>query len=192
MTALPVTFRSFFSALLPRASGGLIAVLCLFGVALAGTTSLILNRSGVTPETVNMILIADLGYIGCLLAMIAWRVWRLVKARRVQSAGARLHLRLTGIFAVVALAPTVIIAAFATLSINAGIETWFSGQVGSVVRNSLITAQAYADEHRRSIEREVLNMANDMNRAGALGISEETLADLLRRQQALRRFPKPI
>lgn len=190
MTALPVTFRSFFSALLPRASGGLIAVLCLFGVALAGTTSLILNRSGVTPETVNMILIADLGYIGCLLAMIAWRVWRLVKARRVQSAGARLHLRLTGIFAVVALAPTVIIAAFATLSINAGIETWFSGQVGSVVRNSLITAQAYADEHRRSIEREVLNMANDMNRAGALGISEETLADLLRRQQALRRFPE--
>ncbi len=173
-----------------RGSGGAIVVMTMFGLALAGTTTVLINRNGVTPDSVNAILIVDLVYIATLLAMIAWRVWSLLRARRLRAAGARLHLRLTGIFAVVALAPTVIIAAFATLSINVGIETWFSGQVGTVVRNSLITAQAYADEHRRSIEREVLNMANDMNRAGALGISEPALVELLRRQQALRRFPE--
>ncbi|MEX2520626.1 MAG: PAS domain-containing sensor histidine kinase [Paracoccaceae bacterium] len=189
ISALPV---SRIAAALPaaRVNGGAIAVLVLFGLALAGTTMVVMNRTGVTPRAVNAILIADLVYVTLLLLMIGRRVWLLLAARRDRSAGARLHLRLTGIFAIVALAPTVIIAAFATLSINVGIETWFSAQVGSVVRNSLITAQAYADEHRRSIEREVLNMANDMNRAGALGIGDPALADLLRRQQALRRFPE--
>ncbi|QIE54464.1 PAS domain-containing sensor histidine kinase [Pikeienuella piscinae] len=189
---MAVLSPSRLAAALPGgpANSGAILVLMLFGGALVGTTTVIMNRDGVTPDAVNTILIADLAYIVLLLAMIGRRVWLLVRARRLHSAGARLHLRLTGIFAIVALAPTVIIAAFATLSINVGIETWFSGQVGSVVRNSLITAQAYADEHRRSIEREVLNMANDMNRAAALGISDTALAELLRRQQALRRFPE--
>lgn len=171
-----------------RVNAGMLFVLVLFGLALAATTAVIMNRSGVTPTEVNYILLADLAYIVLLLAMIGRRVFLLLRARRDHAIGAKLHLRLVGIFAIVALAPTIIVAAFATLSVNVGIETWFSGQVGSVVRNSLITAQSYADEHRRSIEGEVLNMANDMNRAGSLGISDLAQADLLRRQQALRRF----
>ncbi|MEM7546638.1 MAG: PAS domain-containing sensor histidine kinase [Pseudomonadota bacterium] len=173
-----------------RFNGGALIILVLFGLALAGTTTVILNRTGMTPDMVYYILAADIAYISLLLVLIGRRVWLLMVARRNHAAGARLHLRLVGIFAIVALAPTVIIAAFATLSVNVGIETWFSRQVGSVVRNSLITAQAYAEEHRRSIEGEVLNMANDMNRAGALGISDPAFVDLLRRQQALRRFPE--
>lgn len=192
MASLAVSLRFFRRKLLfgGAASGWMIAVLCAFGAALAVMTTVILNGARVNPDIVKQVLLADLIYIVILLAMIARRVLLLLKARKGREAGARLHLRLTGIFAVSAFAPAVIIAAFATLSINAGIETWFSGQVGSVVRNSLITAEAYADEHRRSIEREVLNMANDMNRAGALGISEDALIELLRRQQALRRFPE--
>ncbi len=173
-----------------RINSGALVVLVLFGLALAGTTAVIMNRAGVTPTAVNYILLADLAYISLLLAMIGRRVWLLLRARREHALGAKLHLRLVGIFAIVALAPTIIVAAFATLSVNVGIETWFSGQVGSVVRNSLITAQSYAEEHRRSIEGEVLNMANDMNRAASLGISDLALADILRRQQALRRFPE--
>ncbi|MEO1612124.1 MAG: histidine kinase dimerization/phospho-acceptor domain-containing protein, partial [Pseudomonadota bacterium] len=171
-----------------RLGNSLTIVLTMFGVALAGTTTFIMNRSGVTPEAVTYVLLADLAFLVILVAMIARKVWRLLSARGERAAGARLHLRLTGIFAIVALAPTVIVAAFATLSVNVGIERMFSTQVGSVVRNSLSTAQAYAEEHRRNIEREVLGMANDMNRAGATGLTELQLVELLHRQQRARRL----
>ena len=48
------------------------------------------------------------------------RVGRMVAARRARSAGSRLHLRLTGVFAVLALIPTVLVAIFATLTVNVG------------------------------------------------------------------------
>lgn len=173
-----------------RINAGAIIVLVCLGLALAISTSIVMNRTGATADVIYAVLIADLVFVLLLVGLIVRRVLRLMAARRDHAAGARLHLRLTGIFAIVALAPTIIVAAFATLSVNVGLESWFSTQVQSVVRNSLATAEAYAEEHRRAIEREVLNMANDMNRAGALGISEAALADLLRRQQAARRFPE--
>ena len=40
------------------------------------------------------------------------RVVQMVSDRRSQSAGSRLHLRLTGVFAIVALIPTVLVAVF--------------------------------------------------------------------------------
>ncbi len=192
MAGTPALAVSRIAASIPAASlnAGAIIGFSLVGVVLAVLTAATVNRTGLSPETLVAVVIADLAYIALVLGIIGRRVWLLLSARRRDAAGARLHLRLIGIFAVVALAPTIVIAVFATLTVNQGVNTWFSGQVGSVVRNSLITAQAYADEHRRSIEREVLNMANDMNRAGALGIGDAALADLLRRQQALRRFPE--
>ena len=192
MAGTPALAVSRIAASIPAASlnAGAIIGFSLVGVGLAVVTAVTVNRTGLSPETLCAVVIAGLAYIALVLGIIGRRVWLLLSARRRDAAGARLHLRLIGIFAVVALAPTIVIAVFATLTVNQGVNTWFSGQVGSVVRNSLITAQAYADEHRRSIEREVLNMANDMNRAGALGIGDAALADLLRRQQALRRFPE--
>ena len=173
-----------------RIASGLTIVLTVFGLAMAGTMGVVLSRERVRPEIVDLILLANLAFILLITFMIARKVWRLMSARKDRAAGAALHLRLTGIFAIVAFGPTVIIAVYATISVNAGIEAWFSERVGTVVRNSLTTAQAYANEHRRSIQGEVLNMANDMNRAGLSGINEGQLVELLRGQQQLRRFPE--
>ena len=75
----------------------------------------------------------------------------MVSARRRRSAGSRLHLRLTGVFAGMALLPTITVAVFATLSVNMGLEAWFSDRVGRVVDNSVLAAQAYEDEQRRDL-----------------------------------------
>ena len=111
-------------------------------------------------------------------------------ARRRNSAGSKLHLRLTGVFAAVALVPTVIVAVFATVTVNFGIESWFSEQVGSVVRNSLATAEAYEREHRGNIRGDILAMANDLNRAAAGGLTGLRLNELVAQQALLRELPE--
>ncbi|MGB1215551.1 MAG: ATP-binding protein [Pikeienuella sp.] len=173
-----------------RFSGRAVVILAVFGGVLAVATTYFLNAEVKAPRVVAGVLLADVAYLILLFGLIAWRIIALIGARRASMAGAQLHLRLTGIFALVAMAPTIIVAIFATISLSFGLESWFSKTVGSVVNNALITAEAYEREHRRSIKGDVLNMANNLNRAGPLSGAQGTLGELLRNQQALHRFPE--
>ena len=96
----------------------------------------------------RFVLLGDLVYILVVAALVIQRIAQMVAARRAKSAGSRLHLRLTRVFALMALVPTVVVAVFATATVNFGIEGWFSDRVRQVVGNSLAAAQAYEQEHR--------------------------------------------
>ena len=82
------------------------------------------------------------------------RVMAMVIARRNKSAGSRLHLRLSGVFVILALVPTVLVAAYALVSINLGFEGWFSDRVQTVLGTSLSTAEAYEAEERNELLRD--------------------------------------
>ncbi|MGB0507600.1 MAG: ATP-binding protein [Pikeienuella sp.] len=173
-----------------RFSGAFLIIIVIIGIALAAATTFALNRSDPTPRFLLFVGLADLTYFIVLSGMIVWRLVTLIGDRRAHSAGAQLHLRLTGIFALVAMAPTIVVAVFATITLSVGFEQLFSEKVRSVVKNSLYTAEAYAREHRRSINGDVLAMANDLNRVGAVGQNAKFLGEHLRHQQALKRFPE--
>ena len=171
----------------------LIFGLVLLGPVLAVATSVVfsLSEEGAPASSLlRGILLADLIYFVALTAIIGLKIGQLVMARRRNSAGSKLHLRLTGVFAAVALVPTVIVAVFATVTVNFGIESWFSEQVGSVVRNSLATAEAYEREHRGNIKGDILAMANDLNRAAAAGLTGRRLNELVAQQALLRELPE--
>ncbi|MFT7390575.1 MAG: two-component system nitrogen regulation sensor histidine kinase NtrY [Paracoccaceae bacterium] len=148
------------------------------------------GRGPAAPELLRWVFLADLVYIIAVAGLLVWRVAALIAARRAKSAGSRLHLRLTGVFGVMALAPTIIVAVFATVTVSFGLEGWFSAQIGTVVRNALSTAQAYEQEHKRAIRGEILAMANDLNRAGSQGIDDGQLGELLRAQARIREIPE--
>lgn len=167
-----------------------VITLVLLGPLLAGLTAWALGEAELDANYVRIVLLVDLCYLLTLVALIGARVGSLVLARRRRRVGSQLHLRLTGVFALVALVPAVIVAIFATLSVNLGIETWFSDRVGSVVRNALETAEAYEREHRSNIRGDVLAMANDLNRAAAHGIEPDKLGDLVRQQALIRELPE--
>ena len=59
---------------------------------------------------------------------------RMFAARRAKSAGSRLHMRLSRVFAIVALIPTVLVAVFAVVTLSIGVEGWFSKNVQNVVK----------------------------------------------------------
>ena len=119
---------------------------------------------GGTAPTLRIVLLADLVYILVVAALLAQRVAQMITARREKSAGSGLHLRLTGTFALLALIPTVIVAVFSVLTINIGLEGWFSDRVRTVLGTSLAAAEAYEEEHRQDISRDGLALADRLNR----------------------------
>ncbi|AVL51777.1 PAS domain-containing sensor histidine kinase [Roseobacter denitrificans] len=166
--------------------------LVVLGPVLALATYLILGPLGQAGNTLGLrlILLADLVYILVVAALVLAQVGRLIAARRAKSAGSRLHLRLTGVFALLALIPTVTVAIFAGLTVNVGLEGWFSDRVREVVGNSLAAAQAYEAEQRVDLAEDARVLAALINKARQRGViisDSELLADGQRQiQRGLR------
>lgn len=139
--------------------------LVLLGPILAALTFTILgplDRGGST-TALRLVLLADLVYILVVAALVLQRVVQMISARRARSAGSRLHLRLVGTFTLLALIPTVLVAVFSVVTINLGLEGWFSERVRAVVGSSLSAAQAYEDEHRQNLSRDGEGLAAFLN-----------------------------
>lgn len=139
--------------------------LVFLGPLLAVATFLALGplNQGANSPALRLILLADLCYVLFVAAAVLMRVARLIADRRSQSAGSRLHLRLSGVFAGVALVPTVLVAVFATVTVNFGLEGWFSDRVRNVVGASLSAAEAYEAEHRHDLVDDARALAGYIN-----------------------------
>ncbi len=162
--------------------------LVILGPVLALVTFLVLGPfdQGAASLGLRLVLLADLVYVLVVAALVLQRVVQMIAARRAQSAGSRLHLRLTGVFALMALIPTVSVAVFAGLTVNIGLEGWFSDRVRSVLGSSLAAAQAYEEEHRRDLAEDASALARYLesdNRATFL-MSDGDLRVLLAQGQA--------
>ncbi|KPP91066.1 MAG: two-component system, NtrC family, nitrogen regulation sensor histidine kinase NtrY [Rhodobacteraceae bacterium HLUCCA08] len=141
--------------------------LVLLGPILAGLTIWARGPLDISfaDSSLRLILLADLVYILVVATLVLLRVMSMIAARRARSAGSRLHLRLTGVFGLLALIPTVLVAVFAMLTINIGLEGWFSDRVRNVLSTSFQSAQAYEQEHRETLARDGLGLAADLNTA---------------------------
>ena len=148
-----------------RVQTGMTFGLVFLGPLLAVATFLALGplNQGASSPSLRVILLADLAYVLVVAALVLGRVSRMVADRRSQSAGSRLHLRLTGVFAIVALIPTILVAVFAVLNLNVGLEGWFSERVRNVVGSSLSAAQAYEDEQRKALSDDAESLAGQLN-----------------------------
>jgi len=162
--------------------------LVVLGPVLAIATFMVLGPFDQTAGSHNLrfILLLDLIYVLVLAALVMGRVAQMIAARRAQSAGSRLHMRLTGVFAILALAPTVLVAVFASITVNFGLEGWFSERVRSVLGTSLSAAEAYEDEHRRDLTEDISALADFLNRARqtTFFITDGQLRQLLNQGQA--------
>ena len=161
--------------------------LVLLGPILAVATYLGLGPAELDPSSsgIRLILLADLIYALVLAALVLQAVARMVAARRRGSAGSQLHLRLTGVFAIVALIPTILVAVFAVITVNFGLEGWFSDRVRSVVGTSLQAAQAYEQEQRNDLREDTDRLAGYVNisRQAATFFQDSDMQKLLSQAQ---------
>jgi two-component system nitrogen regulation sensor histidine kinase NtrY len=104
-----------------------------------------------TPSNLVTLLLINLALGVSLAGLIAWRLVRLWRARRSGLAGAKLHVRLVAMFSLIAVVPAILVAIFATVTLNLGIEAWFSARVQTALDNAVGVARQYMIEQGRHI-----------------------------------------
>ncbi len=158
---------------LPWRAIGFVAV----GAALLSALATFLVLSGLTPlPPTHNVVVSLLGINGLaallLVAIITREIMQIVHARRHGRAGSRLHVRIVGLFAIIAAVPTILVAIVATVTLDRGLDRFFSARTKAIIENSLSVAEAYLGEHAQMIRGDILAMAQDVARAKPLFDSE--------------------
>jgi two-component system nitrogen regulation sensor histidine kinase NtrY len=140
------------------------------------------------PGQIVGLVLANAAVLLILAASLSARLVRVWAERRRGSAGARLHVRLVLIFGVVAVVPSLVVAAFSAVFFNLGIQAWFSDRVRDTLEASLVASRAWLDQHRDEIRVDALAMAADLNRAAQLYLPQNMPAfeRLLATQASIR------
>ncbi len=146
--------------------------LCVVIAALLSSvaTFLILNglttiipTSGVVLWTLGV----NAAFVVATMGIIGFQVVKLLKARKRQ-AGAGLHFRIAGVFSLVALFPAVLLAIFATVSIDRTFDTFFSTRVKSIVSNSVDVARSYMEESGQTIRSDIVGVGREVEEKAML------------------------
>ncbi|MCF3638677.1 PAS domain-containing sensor histidine kinase [Rhizobium sp. TRM95111] len=151
-----------------RASFALPGLLLAGGALVAATVSLfiLLGLTPIRPETNVVIASASINalFVLGLIYLIGREIGRLLKARRRGRAAARLHVRIVSLFSIVAITPAILVAIFASITLDVGLDRWFSIRTQSIVSSSLNVAQAYVLENASYLQGQTVSMANDLDR----------------------------
>ncbi len=188
-----------FSRLLGEAMLGraFTLVLALMALALGVASFVVLSRGlrfGMGRDAlhsglvlVNLMVLLPLGM---LLIVRLIRVWM---ERRRGSAGSRLHVRLVLLFGVVAVTPALVVAAFATVFFQFGIQAWFNESVRTALHESLQASQGYLEEHRDHIRIDAVDMDDYLLRAiQDLKGDRNIFGDVLEEQRVSRGLTEAI
>ena len=161
--------------------------LVLLGPILVLGTYLVLGplEQNARSNVMRLVVMADIIYVLVTVALVSQRILRIISQRRQKSAGSRLHLRLTGVFTVMALLPTITVAVFALLSINMGLEAWFSDRVKGVIADSLAAAQAYEEDQMSSMSEDASALVQilEQYRKSQIRFDPQTLRETLSQEQ---------
>jgi two-component system nitrogen regulation sensor histidine kinase NtrY len=139
-------------------------------IALWSALATFLILAGATPivpthQVVLTVLGLNCVLVLCLIGIVAWETKSLVRARLAGQAGARLHGRVVGLFSLVATLPAILVAVVASVTLERGLQPWFSDQMRAVIFKSVEVADAYATGQCESLGREIRILADDLARA---------------------------
>ena len=155
-----------------RFATGMIGPIAVVAALLSALTTFLVLANLTFVNPTNNVVVTLLGVnfvmVLLLLAIIGREVWHIVQARRRGRAGARLHVQIAALFSVIAVAPAVLVAVVASVTLDRGLDRLFSIRTRAVIENSVIVAQAYLNEHAQSIRAETNAMAIDIARAKPL------------------------
>ena len=102
--------------------------------------------------------------IGTLIPAMALLVLagRRLALRRAAGSTARLHVRLVFFFSMVAAVPTLLVATFAAVLFQSGVDFWFSDNSRGLMENANALAESYYDDNQLDLAQETISMAMDM------------------------------
>ena len=146
-------------------SGWAALFLVILGTLTGFSTFLLLT--GVTPikptsDLITYLLIANTVLVILMGLMIGAQILHLLLERRRGTAGTGLHIRLITLFSLVAITPAILIAVFATVTLNRGLDTWFSDRTRAIVDTASTVADAYLTNAAEATRTDTANIAADL------------------------------
>lgn len=120
------------------------------------------QRSLLTPSLAAALLVANLVPSMGLLVLFGRRIARARAARTAIGGNGRLHVRLVALFSVIAAVPTLLVAIFASLLFQFGVDFWFSDNSRGMFENAASLAQGYKEENLSDVAANTVAMAADL------------------------------
>ena len=142
------------------ACAGLVVAMVLF------SSSVLIRDSQpgtlLSPTLIALLLVANLIPAIALMVLLSRRIANARAEKRGLGTG-RLHTRLVALFSVIAAVPTVLVAIFASILIQSGLEFWFSDRARGMLENTVQLAQStYVNEVKR-VDDEAVAMSGDIS-----------------------------
>ena len=142
INSLVMRVRSSFDEVPSSGLGTLVGyssvIFAVLGLVSGVLTYLVLsNLTPLRPSPVIIwsLLSTNIFIVTGLVFIIGWQLIALRRARRAKRAGARLHSRLVTLFAVIASVPAILVALFATVTLDRGLDSWFSNRTKAIINN---------------------------------------------------------
>src|SRR5690349_10100058 len=117
-------------SLLPTRRFGIFGLAMVLLALLSGVVTFLV-LTGLTPfepnyQVLASLLLLNVAFALALVILIGVEILGLMKARKRRQAGAALHMRVIGLFFVVAAMPALIVSAIAFITVDRGLDNWFS------------------------------------------------------------------
>jgi two-component system nitrogen regulation sensor histidine kinase NtrY len=118
-----------------------------------------------SPEVWTVIWVANGILVLLVIALVLTEAYLLVNARWQQQAGAGLQIRMVAMFAIAAAVPAAIVAVVATISLNQGLDQWFSERTKTMVESSRLVARSYMLEHAQVLRDDIIWVETELEQA---------------------------
>ena len=144
---------------------GLITVITLL-ITGTITFALLMELTPITPSPTLVLTAAALNgtLILVLMFLIGKEVVKIIRSRRKGRAASRLHVRIIGLFCLVAAFPAILVAIVAGITLDLGLDRWFEARTKRIVASSVNVARAYRVESTRVLMGNTLSMAGNLDR----------------------------
>ena len=169
-----------------------LAVVILSMISALASYLILTGLTAITPrnEVVWTALAINAALIIAMLGIIVWQGMGLIRAWKARVPGARLHIRIVGLFSVIAALPAILLAVAATTTFSRSLDGWFSTRTRAIVDNSYDVAKAYVEEHGQIIRTDAANMVRDINgEADSIKNDPDAFQKFLMGQAGLRDLP---
>ena len=118
-----------------------------------------------TPEVWTVIWIVNGLLVLSVIALVLTEATLLLQARLRGEAGAGLQVRMVTMFAIIAAVPAALVAVVATISLNQGLDQWFSERTRTMVESSRLVARSYMLEHAQVLRDDIIWVATELEQA---------------------------
>ena len=148
-----------------RLTGRVALALVVLGVLGGLATFLVLT--GLTPirpdsQVTTALLIGNAVLVVIMAVLVLGQVAILLYERTRGTPGAGLHIRLISLFSVIAVVPAIVVALFASVTLNRGLDAWFSERTRAIVDGAVAVAEANIQNAADNTRSDTASIAADL------------------------------